>query len=118
MNDRQDIATGYRKQLPALAAIPADSRQASERPGTAEENSRLQRRFFRFVDRRTSISLEPEEWEMLEDSAARADLPPKYVLMQIDRNRLNASVPSAARMFLLDYWRALEEGQPSPLKRP
>lgn len=80
--------------------------------------STMERRAVRFVERRTSISLEPQEWELLEDIAAREAVPLKYILMQIDKRRGMASTPSATRLFLLAYWRAIAEGRQTGFVHP
>ena len=63
------------------------------------------RRTFRLGERRTSISLHVTEWAMLEETAAKQGKTLKSLLVQLEIDRATASLPSAIRLYLLDYWR-------------
>ncbi|MBT5264020.1 MAG: hypothetical protein HOL85_04260 [Rhodospirillaceae bacterium] len=76
---------------------------------TGEVDGRLVRRHYRLLDRRTSISLNPEEWEMLETVAQRENISLKALIGKIDEQRGENSVPSAVRIHLLAYWRQLAD---------
>lgn len=69
--------------------------------------SRMVRRHFRLENRRTSICLHPEEWDMFDMVAKRLGYDVKALINEIDRTRGESSVPSAMRVFMLGYWRDL-----------
>ena len=61
----------------------------------------------RYKDRRTSLRLEPEMWRALRSVAAREDCHTDDVFMHIDEHKPDgASLTSATRAFLLEYYRA------------
>ena len=69
--------------------------------------SRMVRRHFRLENRRTSICLHPEEWDMFDMVSKRLGYDVKALINEIDRTRGDSSVPSAMRVFMLGYWRDL-----------
>jgi len=59
--------------------------------------------------RKTSISLENEFWDALNEIAARANVKLSKVLEKIDQDRTNINLSSAVRVFVFSYFRALSE---------
>lgn len=90
----QDARTVFSKALDSVADQDRDA-------------GRMVRRHFRLADRRTSICLHPEEWSMLENVSRRLGYDLKAMINEIDRTRGASSVPSAVRVFMLNYWRDL-----------
>jgi predicted DNA-binding ribbon-helix-helix protein len=67
--------------------------------------SRPVKRSFSIAGHRTSISLEAAFWAALKDAAAREQLPVAQLVARIDGDRDGASLSSAVRVWLLDYYR-------------
>lgn len=55
----------------------------------------------------TSISLEPEFWDALRDIALRQNCSISALLRRIDAGRGERGLSSAARLFVLNYFRQL-----------
>ena len=61
---------------------------------------------------RTSIRLDPEMWESIEEIARREDCSVNWICSMIDRRREDSSLTAAIRDFILRYFRmaATEKG--------
>lgn len=58
---------------------------------------------------RTSVSLETQVWESLDDVCLREDMSLDQVCTAVNERRLSSSMSSSLRMFLLIYYRYLAE---------
>ncbi|WP_322096116.1 ribbon-helix-helix domain-containing protein [Pelagibius litoralis] len=63
-------------------------------------------------DRRTSIRLEPEMWEALNEICDRETRSVHEICAQIDRERTQSGLTAGVRVFILNYFRsaATEDG--------
>jgi predicted DNA-binding ribbon-helix-helix protein len=55
---------------------------------------------------RTSMRLEPELWDALDEVCRRESISPGKLVMQLERDRPAGSRTSALRVFLLTYFRS------------
>ena len=71
------------------------------------------------ADRRTSIRLEPEMWDALNEICAREGRSLHDICSQIDRERSQSGLTAAVRVFILNYFReaATEEGHALAARR-
>ncbi|MBF0093625.1 MAG: ribbon-helix-helix domain-containing protein [Alphaproteobacteria bacterium] len=68
--------------------------------------------------RRTSIRLEPEMWDALEDICRREKMTVNEFCSKVETARRDAGLTAATRVFLLLYFRAVASGSGvSPLWR-
>ena len=63
--------------------------------------------------RKTSVSLEDEFWQALLQIADGERLPVWKIVQEIDRNRHNANLSSAIRVYVLKYFRAADNRAPA-----
>lgn len=63
------------------------------------------KRSFTIAGHRTSISLEQPFWAALKEVAAKERLPLAQVIQRIDKDRGDANLSSAVRVFLLAHYR-------------
>lgn len=68
-------------------------------------NSRLQSRNVTVDGHRTSLRLEQDVWEALEEICAREDMSVHEVCTLIERSRTGSSRTAAVRAFILGYFR-------------
>lgn len=70
------------------------------------------------ADRRTSIRLEPEMWDALNEICAREGRSLHDICTQIDRDRTQSGLTAGVRVFVLNYFRraATEEGHARALR--
>ena len=59
--------------------------------------------------RRTSVSLEIQVWDALDDVCFREEVTLDEICSDINRRRLSSSMSSSLRMFLLIYYRYMAE---------
>ncbi|WP_193183902.1 ribbon-helix-helix domain-containing protein [Nisaea sediminum] len=59
--------------------------------------------------RRTSMRLEPAMWDALGQIAARENLTVHQICGIVNRHRMNTSLTSAIRVFILGYFRILAD---------
>jgi predicted DNA-binding ribbon-helix-helix protein len=71
------------------------------------------KRSFSIGGHRTSISLEPAFWSALKEVAARERLPLSQLVATIDKNRGDAGLSSAVRIWLLTYFQAHGTNRPA-----
>ncbi|MEO5373409.1 MAG: ribbon-helix-helix domain-containing protein [Alphaproteobacteria bacterium] len=64
-----------------------------------------------FGNRRTSMRLEPEMWEALEEVCRREDMTIGEFFSAVDRQRGDAGLTAATRVLLLLYFRAAATGE-------
>ncbi|MGF1593284.1 MAG: ribbon-helix-helix domain-containing protein [Kiloniellaceae bacterium] len=71
------------------------------------------------ADRRTSIRLEPEMWDALNEICMRLGRSIHDVCTEIDRGRHQSGLTAGVRVFILNYFReaATEEGHVRALQR-
>ncbi|WP_322096679.1 ribbon-helix-helix domain-containing protein [Pelagibius sp.] len=64
------------------------------------------------TDRRTSIRLEPEMWDALNEICKRESRTVHDICTQVDRERTQSGLTAGVRVFILNYYRsaATEEG--------
>jgi predicted DNA-binding ribbon-helix-helix protein len=60
---------------------------------------------------RTSLSLEPEFWQALQDVAARRGIPVSALVAEIDQTRGSRNLSSAVRVWLLNDAQSLLRGR-------
>ena len=60
---------------------------------------------------RTSLSLEPEFWQALQDVAARRGIPVSALVAEIDQTRGSRNLSSAVRVLLLTDAQSLLRGR-------
>ena len=60
---------------------------------------------------RTSISLEEPFWQAMSQVAAARGVSPSAIVAEIDEIRGEASLSSAIRVYLLEYYRRQAEGR-------
>lgn len=60
---------------------------------------------------RTSLSLEPEFWQALQDVAARRGVPVSALVAEIDQTRGSRNLSSAVRVWLLTDAQSLLRGR-------
>jgi predicted DNA-binding ribbon-helix-helix protein len=60
---------------------------------------------------RTSLSLEPEFWQALQDVAARRGIPVSALVAEIDQTRGSRNLSSAVRVWLLTDAQSLLRGR-------
>jgi len=70
------------------------------------------KRSFTIKGHRTSISVEAEFWEALQQAAANEQESLAGLIAAIDRDRGDAGLSSAVRVWVLDYFR--QRGRPAP----
>ncbi|MEM1046407.1 MAG: ribbon-helix-helix domain-containing protein [Pseudomonadota bacterium] len=64
------------------------------------------KRSFSLAGHRTSVSLEPEFWQVLEQMAAARTLSLAALIQDIDQNREGSNLASACRLEALRFFRA------------
>lgn len=71
------------------------------------------------ADRRTSIRLEPEMWDALQEICLREGRSIHEVCSEIDRLRQQSGLTAGVRVFILNYFReaATEEGHAQAAQR-
>lgn len=71
------------------------------------------------ADRRTSIRLEPEMWDALNEICAREGRSVHDICTEIDRQRSQSGLTAGVRVYILRYFReaATEEGHARALRR-
>jgi predicted DNA-binding ribbon-helix-helix protein len=71
------------------------------------------------ADRRTSIRLEPEMWDALNEICARERRSLHDICTQIDHERAQSGLTAAVRVYILNYYReaATEEGHALAARR-
>ena len=62
-------------------------------------------RTINIAGRKTSVSLEDAFWKALKQIAATKGVPVSRLVSMIDKERQNANLSSAIRLFVLDYYR-------------
>jgi predicted DNA-binding ribbon-helix-helix protein len=73
--------------------------------GTSVAPSRPVKRSFTIAGHRTSISLENAFWEALRDIATAEERSLASIVAEIDKNRANAGLSGAVRIWVLAYYR-------------
>ena len=70
-------------------------------------------------DRRTSIRLEPEMWDALNEISAREGRSVHDICAEIDRQRSQSGLTAGVRVYILGYFRdaATEEGHAAAAAR-
>ena len=74
-------------------------------PSSQTEPSRPVKRSFSIAGHRTSISLEHAFWVALREIARDQDRPLAALVAEIDRERGDAGLSSAVRVWVLDHYR-------------
>jgi predicted DNA-binding ribbon-helix-helix protein len=59
---------------------------------------------------KTSVSLEDAFWTGLKEIAAKRDLTLSDLVATIDQDRQHGNLSSAIRLFVLDYYRGVQDG--------
>ena len=67
---------------------------------------------------KTSVSLEDAFWTGLKEIAAKRDLTLSDMVAAIDQDRRHGNLSSAIRLFVLDFYRGVQEGTVSESKAP
>lgn len=81
--------------------------------------STLVSRNISLADRRTSIRLEPEMWDALNEICARQGRSVHEICTEIDRQRNSSALTAGVRVYILNYFReaATEEGHARATRR-
>ena len=86
--------------------------------GSSEIGANRRRRNVLLKGRRTSLALEEQVWDAILEICSREDLTLDELCSHVADRRVNSSVSSAIRVFLLTYYRhissSLERGRPIP----
>lgn len=61
--------------------------------------------------RRTSMRLEPEMWDALQDIGSQENMKISQICTMVDRHRKSSSLTSAVRVFIISYFRAVALGK-------
>jgi predicted DNA-binding ribbon-helix-helix protein len=75
--------------------------------------SRPVKRSFTIAGHRTSISLENAFWEALRDIAVSEERSLASIVAEIDKNRANAGLSGAVRIWVLEYFRRRQPDEPA-----
>jgi predicted DNA-binding ribbon-helix-helix protein len=67
---------------------------------------------------KTSVSLEDAFWTGLKEIAAKRDLTLSDLVATIDQDRQHGNLSSAIRLFVLDYYRGVQDGPRPDSKAP
>ena len=103
MHSQSDDAPWHR-------ATPTFSETRKETKDVKQEKSRnRQRRNVTLGSRRTSVSLEDQVWDGLTDICRREEIGLDQLCTAVDRRRVESSLSSALRVFLLTYFRHAAE---------
>lgn len=88
------------------------TRDGLQRAAEAASDSTLESRNVQIVDRstgapkRTSLRLEPQMWDALQEIARREGSPPNAIVSQVERHRTASTLTAAVRVFIVSYFRA------------
>ena len=63
------------------------------------------KRSTKIAGRKTSVALEDAFWRALKEIAATKGVPVTHLVSMIDKERQNANLSSAIRLFVLDFYR-------------
>lgn len=66
----------------------------------------MQKRSLAIAGHRTSVALEPQFWDALEEIAQQRTLPLAALIAEIDETRQEENLTSAIRLFVLAHYRA------------
>ena len=64
------------------------------------------KRTINIAGRKTSVSLEDAFWKAFKEIAATKGVPVSRLVSMIDKERQNANLSSAIRLFVLDFYRS------------
>jgi predicted DNA-binding ribbon-helix-helix protein len=78
---------------------------ADRKPATVQRMARPLKRSFTVKGHRTSISMEAQFWEALQQAAALENSSLAGLIAAIDEQRGDAGLSSAVRVWILDYFR-------------
>jgi len=98
LTDDDDAKTGHVSDCAHALEKPEDVRLTPTRP---------LKRSFSISGHRTSISLETAFWEALRHIAASEGRSLASIVAKIDRERGDAGLSGAVRVYVLDYYREL-----------
>jgi predicted DNA-binding ribbon-helix-helix protein len=68
-------------------------------------NSNIVKHSVRVQGRKTSITLEPEFWDVIRATAATRRMTVAALISQVDRERTSGSLSSALRLFALELYK-------------
>jgi predicted DNA-binding ribbon-helix-helix protein len=80
-------------------------------PVPASQKSRVLKRSIIIDGHKTSISLEDDFWNALQEIAAAQGVRPAELITTIDHGRAHANLSSAIRQHVLDYYRSRASGR-------
>ena len=75
--------------------------------------STLVSRNISLADRRTSIRLEPEMWDALNEICVREGRSVHEICTEIDRQRDSSALTAGVRVYIINYFRRAASGQNS-----